>query len=32
MNVINSKSISVLIPLYNKEQLIQDTIKQVSTH
>lgn len=31
MNVINSKSISVLIPLYNKEQLIQDTIKQVST-
>ena len=31
MNVKNSKSISVLVPLYNKEQLIQDTIKQVST-
>ena len=29
MNVRNSKSISVLIPLYNKEQLIQNTIKQV---
>ena len=31
MNVRNSKSISVLVPLYNKEQLIQNTIKQVST-
>ncbi len=31
MNIRNSKSISVLVPLYNKEQLIQNTIKQVST-